>query len=153
MNASDLKGNLPGFIDPSVVFVFGSNYAATTLAWLQGPFYDFFKQRLFDDSLQTWRVGWECRDFSRDYACYAQECNALTPSIPRGVDILAVGEVAFVPDADRYGTKLMAGSPPGGRHDINMALVETGWVFIDPQTNVVWEMSEAELKSIFFLLF
>ena len=155
MTSSALLANLPSVINPAKVFVGGSNYAAPTLAWLQGTFYDFFKGRLWNDDLQAWAVKWECRDFARAYACYAQECNALTPATPGGADILAVGEVWFIPDADRYGALpgQLAGTPNGAGHAINIALVETGWTFIDPQANIVWQMTEAELRSIYFLRF
>ena len=155
MTSAALLANLPGWINQSKVFCGGSNYAAPTLAWLQGTFYDFFRARLWSDSLQAWVVKWECRDFARAYACYAQECNALTPATPGGADILTVGEVWFIPDADRYGVNAgqLAGTPSGGGHAINLALVETGWVFIDPQVNLLWQMTEAELKSIYFLRF
>ena len=132
MTPAVLRNNLSAWIDPAKVFCGGANYAPPTLAWLQGPFYDFFEGRLWNDSLKTWIVKWECRDFARAYACYAQECNALTPNTPGGADILAVGEVWFCPDLDRYGTKLggsVPGTPADEGHAINMALVETGWVF------------------------
>ena len=155
MTAAVLLNNLPGFIRQSVVFCGGADYELPTLAWAQGTFYDFFRQRLGSDNLQTWIVKWECRDFARAYASMAQECNARTPNTPGGADILSIGEVWFIPDASRYGTLpgQLAGTFDGGGHAINMLLTEQGWVFIDPQTNVVWQMTEAELRSIYFLRF
>ena len=132
----------------------GAVYALPTVAWLQGAFTDYFKQELFNADMQTWAVRWECRDFSRAFACLAQVCNARS-NTPGNADALAVGEVWFIPDADRYGTNPgQLGGTPGGGHAINAAFTEQGLIFLDPQfTSQLWPMSLTELSSIYFLRF
>ncbi len=135
----------PGF--PAPKFFGGANYAKPTLKWLQGPCYDAFYKRYWDANLQKWRVRWECRDFARAFASFAQECNALTPdeACPPGEDILAVGEIWFIPDK-QDGEQLTG-------HAINVCVTDQGIICIDPQNNRVWDMSESEFDSAYYIRF
>jgi hypothetical protein len=121
----------------------GMVYASPSRAWIEGPFYDYFKKQLWSVGEDKWAVKWECRDFSRAYACFAQLCNALTPGSPAGIDALAVGEVWFHPDKNQ----------PGEDHAINAIIGDGALFFIDPQNGGEWAMSAAELDSITFLRF
>jgi hypothetical protein len=121
----------------------GMIYAVPTRAWLSGPFYDYLKKVLWNFGTDTWAVKWECRDFSRAYATFAQVCNALTAGTPDKADALAVGEVWFLPDASR-------GMAPGSGHAINAAITEGGLIFLDPQNDQEWAMTPDEKASIYF---
>ncbi|HEY1791566.1 MAG TPA: hypothetical protein VGG34_01495 [Opitutaceae bacterium] len=125
----------------------GLIYAKPEWAWIVGPFRELVRARLWSDGLDTWLVKWECRDFARAFACYAQECNALTPGAPKGSDALAVGEFWFIPDASR------GLAPAGTGHAINICITEKGVQFIDPQNFTEWIPSLDELASCLFLRF
>ena len=135
-------------------YIGGANYARPTLAWLQGDFYDAFKADLWDENLDTWAKRWECRDFARLYACEAQKANAKTTAVPPDEDALAVGEFWFIPDAKRYGTApgQLTGDPGEG-HAIAICITDKGLAFVDPQNNIVWPMTTAELISCWFVRF
>jgi hypothetical protein len=123
------------------VYIGGANYAKPTLAWLQGDFYAAFRAGLWNHDLDAWAVRWECRDFTRAYACEAQKANALTLKTPTGEDAVGVGEIWFRPGGLTVG------------HAINAAFPEQGLTFIDPQNNNVWQMSTVELASIYYVRF
>lgn len=140
MTRAEIKAFFPLLVFPNFG---GLNYAVPTLAWLLGPCRDAFRARLFDAGLMSWKVRWECRDFARAFACFAQEANALTPGGPAGCDALAVGEIWFKPD----------GSAAGLGHAICPCITDHGLVFIEPQTGAVRPMSPAEIQSTYFLRF
>lgn len=121
----------------------GMNYAVPTTAWLTGSFWDFFKKQLWDFGTETWSVKFECRDFARAYACYAQTCNALSGDTPEGADALAVGEIWFHPDSE----------PPGSDHAICACVTDKGLVYIEPQTGAIRTLSRIETLSCTFLRF
>lgn len=119
----------------------GTAYAVPTLAWLTGPFWGFFKSRLWSDALDAWEVRWECRDFARAYACYAQECNALSPGQPPAEDALAVGEFWYHPTGSAQD------------HAINACITDRGLVFVDPQNGLTVNPTTNELNSCAFCRF
>lgn len=122
----------------------GMNYAVPTLAWLQGPFWDFFKGRYWATNSDRWKFRWECRDFARAYACAAQECWANTnPQLESGSDALSVGEIWFTPDALK----------PLDGHAICPAITDQGLVFIEPQNNTLWLATSEQVASRYFLRF
>jgi hypothetical protein len=118
----------------------GLNYAVPTLAWLQGPFWDFFKGRYWATNSDKWKFRWECRDFARAYACAAQEAWGDTPGGDPDVDALAVGEIWFSP------------SPAIG-HAICPVITENGLQFIDPQTGAIYPVTPEQFESRYFLRF
>lgn len=118
------------------------SYAVPTLAWLQGPFWDFFRAELWDRDLSNWKVRWTCRDFARRYASLAQECWAATAGGTTD-DGVAVGELWFTPH----------NSPPGIGHAICPAVTDQGRVYIDPQSNLKCTLSPEEYESRYFLRF
>lgn len=123
------------------VFVGGNAYAKPTLNWLTGPFYEAFREGLWDDNLDKWAVRWECRDFARAFACEAQRANALTSSVPPEDDALTVGEFWFHPDGESSG------------HAINICITDAGLVFIEPQTGWVRPVTSTELASAYMTRF
>lgn len=137
MTQNEIRAFFPGLYP-----LFGGvQYAVPTLAWLRGPFWNFFRGRLWDENLQAWRVGWECRDFARAYACAAQECNALASAAPG--DALVVGEFWFRPH----------GNPVGSDHAICPAITDQGLVFIEPQTGDIRPVTPTEILTCAFLRF
>ena len=138
------RGELLAFM-PSVpncpTHLGAESYAVPTLRWLQGPFWDFFKKRLWDANLDKWQVRWECRDFARAYASTALECWAKTVGGTTD-DGLAVGEVWFLPD--------QRGQAAEG-HAVCPCITDEGMIWIDPQVNTVWPYSPVELASRYFL--
>jgi len=143
MTRSEISAFFAPYSAMYIVKFGGMVYASPTRAWVEGPFYDYFKKMLWNAGEDTWAVKWECRDFSRAYACFAQLCNALTPGSPKGIDALAVGEVWFHPDANAVGEN----------HAINAIIGDGDLFFIDPQNGREWKMSVSELESITFLRF
>ncbi len=117
------------------------NYAVPTRAWLQGPFWDFFKARFWSEDLDKWKFRWECRDFARAYACAAQECWASTAGGPDS-DALAVGEIWFIPDASK-----------ADGHAICPVFTEHGLEFIEPQTGQLCPITPEQLSSSYFRRF
>lgn len=117
------------------------SYAVPTLAWLRGPFWEFFHGELWDRDLDKWKVRWSCREFARAYASKAAECWAKT--VGGADDGLAVGEFWFDP----------ATTPILDGHAICPAVVDTGRIFIDPQNNQPWAITPAEFESRFFVRF
>lgn len=117
-------------------------YAVPTLAWIQGPCYAAFRNRYWAENLSRWTVRWECRDFARAFACFAQECWATTQaaSLEDGV---AVGEIWFRPDPN----DLTKG------HAICPIFTENGLQYLEPQTGKLWPMSPEQLASRYFLRF
>jgi hypothetical protein len=118
------------------------SYAVPTIAWLRGPFWDFFHGRLWDTNLDKWKVRWECRDFARAYACMAQECWAATQGGTED-DGLAVGEIWFIPEAPK----------PTEGHAICPVITGDGLSFIDPQNNSFWQMTPTQFESRYFVRF
>jgi hypothetical protein len=121
----------------------GLNYAVPTLAWVRGPFWDFFHGRLWDEGLQKWMFRFECRDFARLGACAAQECWARTPGGPSDSDALALGEFWYHPDANA----------PGEDHAIWAVICDMGLVFIEPQDCSQQFPSDREISSCTFIRF
>lgn len=117
-----------------------TSYAVPTLAWLRGPFWEFFRGELWDRNLDKWIYRWECRDFARLYAAKAVECWARTQG-GTADDGLAVGEIWFQPDRT-----------PGG-HAICPVFTEQGLVYLDPQNNTPWPLSADEFASRYFVRF
>jgi hypothetical protein len=122
---------------------FGANsYAVPSLAWLTGPFWSFFRARLWNENLDKWQVRFECRDFARAYAAAALECWALTQG-GTADDGLAVGEIWFIPNAAK----------PNEGHAICPVFTEHGLQFIEPQTGQLYPMTAAQISSRYFLRF
>lgn len=119
------------------------SYAVPTLAWLRGPFWDFFKTRYWETNSDKWKFRWECRDFTRAYACAAQECwgNMVATGAAAADDGLTVGEIWFIPDA----------YDASKGHAIAPAITDVGRVFIDPQTNQLCNLTDAQIASRYFL--
>lgn len=118
-----------------------ASYAVPTLAWLRGPFWEFFRGDLWDRDLEKWRVRWSCREFARAYASKAAECWAKTQA--GDDDGLSVGEFWFDP----------ASTADADGHAINCCVVDTGRVFIDPQNNTLWPITPTEFESRFMVRF
>lgn len=115
----------------------GLEYAVPTLAWLQGPFWDFFKGRYWSTNSDKWKFRWECRDFARAYACAAQECWGDTAGGDPAVDALAVGEMWFHPDT-------------ATGHAICPVITENGLQFIEPQTGLLCTVTPEQFSSRYF---
>jgi hypothetical protein len=126
----------------------GMNFAVPTLAWLQGPCFEYFKARYWNLNLDKWQFKWECRDFARAFAVCAHECHALSPDAPAESDALAVGESWFIPEASRIANPLF----PAG-HAINACFTDQGLVYLDPQTGLLWLLNSTEFQSQFFVRF
>lgn len=137
------RAEIQAFFPRSLVQFGGANYAVPTVAWLTGPFWQYFKAKLWSDDVDTWSVKWECRDFARAYACFAQLANARSSGTPDGDDALAVGEFWFHPDTN----------PPGEDHAICACITDQGLTFIEPQTGAVRPMSATEIASCTFARF
>jgi hypothetical protein len=120
----------------------GMNFAVPTLAWLQGPCFEYFKARYWNLNLDKWHFKWECRDFARAFAVCAHECHALTPGAPADSDALAVGEIWFIPDAHVF-----------TGHAICPCVTDAGLVFLDPQTNQLWPLTPEQFDSSYFRRF
>lgn len=141
MTRAELHAFFPGSAD---IHFGGIDYAVPTLAWLQGPLWDFFKARYWSTNSDKWKLRWECRDFARAYACAAQECwgNTMGDSAP-GSDALAVGEIWFTPDV----------SLPLNGHAVCPVITENGLQFIEPQTGQLYPMTPEQSASKYFLRF
>lgn len=120
-----------------------TNYAKPTLAYLQGPLFDAFRARYWAENLDTWKVKWACRDFARAFACIASEANADTTGSPSGMDAIAVFAIWFRPD--------LARAMGVDAHAIYLAFTDVGPTFVDPQNNTIWNASDSERGSVFFL--
>lgn len=140
---------------PAPFFAGGANYAKPLLSWVTGRCYDAFRARYFDDALAYWKVRWECRDFARAFACFAQECNALTPdaACPAGEDILAMGEIWFIPDRLPDGTANDGAHGPRIGHAVNALVCENGVDFFEPQTGAMRPLTTSEYASAYFIRF
>lgn len=144
MTTADIRALLP----VGCPLFFGTDqYVRPTLAWLQGDFYAYFQQQLFDFSVGKWTVDWECRDFADAYRVFAQIALADTPGKQPDQNAIAVGVFWFKPDPSR-------GMPPGEGHAVNIVLTESpSPLFIDSQTGVLWQMSVSEILSCYFARF
>lgn len=141
MNQQDLRAEC---IDlPAELAIGGTSYALPTQAWLLGPFWGSFREQLFNESVEDWEVNWECRDFVRFYAAWAQLCNARTPNSPAGTNALAVGEFWYIPDD----------SKPNDGHALVICFTDQGRIFIDPQTGLLCTLTSAQLRSCYFCRF
>lgn len=127
---------------PTGLYMGATNYAVPTLTWLQGPCYEAFKKRYWDDNLTVWTVRWECRDFARAFACFATECWALTAGNDPS-DALSVGEIWF----------LRTPGDPSSGHAVCPIITDNGLQFLEPQTGLICDMSPEQLSSRFFVRF
>lgn len=121
-----------------------SSYAVPTLKWLQGPFWDFFYARYWSANLNKWQIRWECRDFASAYRITAIECWARSLGVNSPDDGLSVGEIWFRPKPDQ---------PLEPGHAICPVICDQGLLYIDPQNNTLWPMSDAQFDSRFYLRF
>lgn len=119
-----------------------ASYAVPVRAWLLGKCYEAFRARYWSENLNTWTIRWECRDFARAFACFAQECWALTEAFTSD-DGMAVGEIWFIPDARK----------PAEGHAICPIFTENGLEFLEPQTGQLWPITPAQFYSRYFLRF
>lgn len=142
------RSEIQSFFPDRAVNFGGMNFAVPTLSWLQGPCFDFFRQRYWSINLDKWKMRWQCRDFARAFSVCAHECHALSPDAPADSDALAIGEIWFIPDSSRIANPL---SPIG--HAICACLTDKGLVCLDPQTNLLWPLSPTESQSLFFARF
>lgn len=126
----------------------GLNFAVPTVAWLQGPCYEYFRARYWSLDLDKWQFRWECRDFARAFAVCAHECHALTPGAPAEADALAVGEFWFTPD-----TSVLANPAAPQGHAINACLTDQGLIYIEPQTGKLWPLTQNEFLRRYFVRF
>lgn len=142
MTRSELQAFFPPlFIAP--LNMGAASYAVPTLAWLQGPLWEFFRGRYWAENLDKWATRWECRDFASAYRVAAIECWASSLGVQSSDDGLAVGEIWFKPDSMK----------PTQAHAICPAITDQGLVFIEPQNNTVWPMSPEQFASRFYLRF
>ena len=125
------------------VYVGGNNYAKPTQAWLEGEFYSSFKELLWAENVSRWSPRWECRDFARMFACFAQVANAMDKMGPTGEDALAVGEFWFLKDPKN----------PKSGHAVNICITDNGIIYIDPQTGLLWHMTHEQFESCYFCRF
>lgn len=119
-----------------------ASYAVPTLKWIQGPCYEAFRARYWAENLDKWIVRWECRDFARAFACFAQECWATTQG-GTADDGLSIGEIWFIPSAAK----------PIEGHAICPIVCDQGLVFLEPQTGQLWPITPEQFASRFFLRF
>jgi hypothetical protein len=120
------------------------SYAVPTLKWLQGPFYDVFRKRLWDENLHKWKKRFACRDFAALYRATAIECWGASDGVVSEDDGLSVGEIWFDPTP---------ADPFDPNHGIVPAITDRGLLFIEPQNNTLWPMSDEQFASRFFLRF
>ena len=124
-------------------FFGGLIYDCPSKDYMEGVFYASFRAWLGQEGVLDWTIPWECRDFARAYATLAQVANSKNASRPNNADACAVGEVWFHPDSQ----------PVFSDHAINVMIIDGKLIFIDPQNNTEWPMSETEMQSITFLRF
>lgn len=122
---------------PRHVFFADDAFARPTLHWLQGAFWDAFQRDRWE-KVGTYTRKNDCDNWARAYAQLAQDCHAATAG--NDADALAVGEFWYVRDA-------------GGAHAIACAFVESGLVWIEPQTGRDLLLSAAEFQSCTFVRF
>ncbi len=138
MSREEILAFFPG-LPTCATHLGAASYHVPTLKWLQGPFYDFFTGRYWDEGLGKWTRRYECRDFARAYAAAAIECWALTNELSDD-DALAVGEIWYPP------------TPTTG-HAICPVFTENGLQFIDPQNNQLCTLTSEQLAQRYFLRF
>jgi hypothetical protein len=114
-----------------------ASYTRPTLRWLQGAFWDAFREDRFNKVGRYSRKN-DCDNFARAYAQLAQDCHAM--STGRDAEGLAVGEVFYI-------------TRKGEGHAIVCAFTDQGRKFIEPQTGRVIDLTENELLSCTFVRF
>lgn len=113
------------------------SYAAPTLRWLQGAFWDSFQADRFAKVGRYTRKN-DCDNWARAYAQHAQDCHAQTAGTE--AEALAVGEFFYT-------------RSDGTAHAICAALTEQGLTFIEPQTGAALTLTPAEIMSCTFARF
>lgn len=136
VTAEQLRSRVP-FSAPAIFA--DANYAVPTLAWLQGPFWDWFQKCRWDLGLKSWARRNDCDNFARAYAQAAADCHALTAS-GDAAEGLAVGEWYY--------------HSPGGPHAICVAAIEDdALTFVEPQNGQRLTLTPTEISSCFFARF
>ena len=115
-----------------------ASYARPTLRWLQGQFWDAFRQDRWAKVGSYSRKN-DCDNWARAFAQLAQDSHAQTRS---GSDdeALAVGEFFYT-------------KASGEGHAINAAFTDVGLVFIEPQNGLTLKLTTSEILSCFFVRF
>lgn len=89
-----------------------------------------------------WSTRWQCRDFARAFATFAQLAHTNTLA-SRDADALAVGETWFLPNPDLK----------NDGHAVCPVICDQGLVFIEPQTGERYPMTEPQRATAYFLRF
>lgn len=121
-------------------------YSMVDPQWFVGDFSDYYKKRISDIE---YSVKFDCDDFTRTLL---HELHLSHLKSKSKAESLFVGEVHFVSERDVLGNVVEA-------HAINVVVTLSGaamgphMFFYEPQTGEVVEMSEEELRSIFYIKF
>ena len=136
MTRDELAAFLPD--TPRCVTHLGAaSYAVPTADWIVMHCWPAFHARYWSEDLDKWVLRWECRDFARAFACFAQECWALTVGGTED-DGIAVGEIWYPPT-------------PATGHAINPCITDQGLIFIEPQTGQQCYPTSEQVASRYFL--
>lgn len=126
----------------TIVVTADEQYAEVNSAWLKA-FYGDFRTVLFREGVHEWSQRFDCDDFASFFVSLANIrffSAAWGSSSPE--QSLALGECWYFRDGVRNGS-----------HAVVTALTERGLIHIEPQTGQELTLTDAELKSRFFLKF
>lgn len=112
-------------------------YARPTLAWLQGPFWESFREDRWAKVGRYTRKN-DCDNWARAYAQHAQDCHAVSNG--NDDDAVAVGEFFYTRST-------------GASHAIAVAITEHGVTFLEPQNGTVLPLTPAEIATCTFARF
>ena len=120
-----------------------NTYAEPTLAWLRGPFWNWFLTQRWKLGLKDYTRRNDCDNFARAWAQGVQDC--------WGADQLAQGKSPA--EGIAAGVFVYHSDKLGGNHAIGVASIGGKLVFTEPQNNAGYDLTEKEIASCFFYEF
>jgi len=117
-----------------------ANYSVFDISKL-GKYYDEYRQDLFNKGVVRWDRQFDCNRFSQSFASFLQIKHLVESRKEFGEgEALAVAELYYKKD----GTV---------GHAINLILTKDGFIFFEPQTGKMLNLTQTEKESIFLIKF
>lgn len=143
-SSADLLSAVSKLAPFASVITADSNYKTVDFNWLQNTFYASFKKELFDKGVTQWDAHFDCDKFAQYFTSLLQVAYYVANFYSWNTsESLAVGQLYY----------LIGGKQNQG-HAINIIYKDDGgFLFFEPQSGQFVALSDAELKSIFFVKF
>lgn len=122
------------------IYISDQSWNLPTIKWVTGKYSSYYRSKLFGWGLWKWKPDYDCDNFARHFAAFAQTSHAKTNKIEKA-EGLTIGEFWYRDENV-------------GGHAINIVISDKVY-FIEPQRskcNIV-KLTEKEIQSCMFCRF